>query len=214
MTVHESNPRAARLPLSLLAILMLGACGSSGSQPEAKEQGSTSVTLELPAAEPYREVSIPEAPPPSADDAAAVAAENATAAAPLEKPQPAPPEAKSAEKPPEKTAAEKKADDKERTTAPAGASPAEEKNAAKTERDKSDAAAVSTRAGRPPLGDAEIARTIDRIGFSCGRVVSSEAVASAQGVYKINCSSGEAYQGTTKQGHLFFRPWTGKLERD
>jgi outer membrane biosynthesis protein TonB len=214
VTVHKSNPRAARLPSSLLAILMLGACGSSGSEPAAKDQGSPSVTLELPAPEPYRKVSIPEAPPPSAQDDAAAAAENATAAAPTEKPQAVPAETKPAEKAPEKKAAEKKADDKERSTASATAATVEEKSAAKAERNKSDTDAVPTRSGRPPLGDAEIARTIDRIGFPCGRVVSSEAVASGQGIYKINCSSGEAYQGTTKGGHLFFRPWTGKLERD
>lgn len=212
MTVHKLNPRAARLPSSLLAILMLGACGSSGSEPAAQEQAPSGVTLELPAPEPYRpeldqNVSIPEAPGP--------AAEIADPVAPPEAPEPAPPETKAAEKKaPEKKAAEKKADDQERSTAPAGAALVEKNDAATAGRNKSDTDAVPTRPGRPPLGDAEIARTIDRIGFPCGRVVSSEAVASAQGIYKINCSSGESYQGTTKQGHLFFRPWTGKLERD
>ena len=213
MTVHKSNPRAASLPSSLLAILMLGACGSSGSEPAATEQGSSSVTLELPAPEPYRGVSIPEAPAPVAENAV-------DADARPEAPEPAPPEPEAAEKKapeknaPEKKAAEKQGDDEERSTAPAGAAPSEEKNGAPAARNKSNADAAPTRPGRPPLGDAEIARTIDRIGFPCGRVVSSEAVASAQGIYKINCSSGESYQGTSKQGHLFFRPWTGKLERD
>lgn len=212
MTVHKSNPRAARLPSSLLAILLLGACGSSGSEPAAKEQASSGVTLELPAPEPYRpeperKASIPEAPAP--------AAENADAVAPPEAPESAPVETKATEKKAaEKKAVEKKTDDEERSTAPAGAAQGEEKNAATAGRNKSDADAIPTRPGRPPLDDAEIARTIDRIGFPCGRVVSSEAVASAQGIYKIDCSSGESYQGTTKQGHLFFRPWTGKLERD
>jgi outer membrane biosynthesis protein TonB len=213
VTVHKSNARAACLSSSLLAILMLGACGSSESQPAAKEQGSPSVTLELPAPEPYREVSIPEAPPESADEAAKVAADDATAATPPETTKTAPAEKKPPEKAPEKKAAEKKADEKERSAASASAA-VEEKEAAKAERNKSDTDTVPTRSGRPPLGDTEIARTIDRIGFPCGRVVSSEAVGSGQGTYKINCSSGEAYQGTTKRGHLFFRPWTGKLERD
>ncbi|WP_332811971.1 hypothetical protein [Sphingomonas sp.] len=217
MTVHKSKSRAARLPSSLLAIpmlsaLMLGACGSSGSEPTAKEQATSGVTVELPAPEPYRpdpdrNVSIPEAPAPVAENVVAVAAPEA--------PEAAPAETKAAEKKaPEKKAAETKTDDEERSTTSAGAAPGEEKNAASAGRNKSDTDAVPTRSGRPPLGDAEIARTIDRIGFACGRVVSSEAVASAQGIYKINCSSGESYQGTTKQGHLFFRPWTGKLERD
>jgi hypothetical protein len=64
--------------------------------------------------------------------------------------------------------------------------------------------------GRPPLPDAEVARTIDRIGYRCGSVVSAGregGTAAGEPVYRINCSSGETYRGTTRRGRLFFRPW-------
>ena len=45
-----------------------------------------------------------------------------------------------------------------------------------------------------PLPGPVIARTIERIGYSCGKVASSSAVEG--GVYKVTCTSGASYQAT------------------
>jgi outer membrane biosynthesis protein TonB len=65
---------------------------------------------------------------------------------------------------------------------------------------------------RPPLSDAAIVRTIERIGFACGEVVSSGKVADggSDPSYRVNCSSGDSYRATNKNGRIFFRPWPGK----
>ena len=63
---------------------------------------------------------------------------------------------------------------------------------------------------RPPLPDATIARTIERIGYRCGNVVSAsreEGSASGPPTYRIACSSGETYRGTDRGGRMYFRPW-------
>lgn len=64
-------------------------------------------------------------------------------------------------------------------------------------------AAVVTEASLP-LPDNVIARTIERIGYSCGRVASRTAGASA-GSYKITCTSGQSYQAKAVRGRYHFR---------
>jgi hypothetical protein len=54
-----------------------------------------------------------------------------------------------------------------------------------------------------PLPRAIVARTIDRIGYACGAVVSASAVGS--GVYRVNCTSGRSYQATPVGGRYRFR---------
>jgi hypothetical protein len=41
--------------------------------------------------------------------------------------------------------------------------------------------------------------------------VSSSRVTNAAGqpVFRINCSSGAAYRGSTRNGRMYFRPWPG-----
>lgn len=57
-----------------------------------------------------------------------------------------------------------------------------------------------------PLPGRVIARTIDRIGYSCGTVVSTTAVESAgPGVYKVACSSGQSFQARPVGGRYRFR---------
>jgi len=57
-----------------------------------------------------------------------------------------------------------------------------------------------------PLSNRVIARTIARIGYSCGSVVSTTSVEGAgPGVYKVACSSGETYQATPVRGRYRFR---------
>ena len=55
-----------------------------------------------------------------------------------------------------------------------------------------------------PLPNNVIARTIDRIGYSCGEVASATQ-GEAQGVFKVTCSSGESYQATPVRGRYHFR---------
>jgi len=56
-----------------------------------------------------------------------------------------------------------------------------------------------------PLPSKVIARTIERIGYSCGSVSSTSAVEGASGVYNVTCSSGQTYQATPVHGRYRFR---------
>jgi hypothetical protein len=72
---------------------------------------------------------------------------------------------------------------------------------AETETDATDAQPV---AASLPLPDAVVARTIERIGYSCGKVTGAVAGASP-GVYQVTCSSGDTYQATPVHGRYRFR---------
>jgi hypothetical protein len=61
--------------------------------------------------------------------------------------------------------------------------------------------AVETAAALP-LPNAVVARTLDRIGYSCGKVAATSAVGS--GVYKVTCTSGASYQATPVRGRYHF----------
>jgi hypothetical protein len=61
-----------------------------------------------------------------------------------------------------------------------------------------------------PLPDNVVARTIDKIGYSCGSVASTAAVAGASGVFKVTCSSGQTYQATPVHGHYRFKRSRGQ----
>lgn len=70
------------------------------------------------------------------------------------------------------------------------------------------ALASTTTAAAMPLPNRVIARTIDRIGYSCGSVTSATPVeGAAPGVYKIGCSSGQFYQAKLVNGRYRFRRW-------
>jgi len=55
-----------------------------------------------------------------------------------------------------------------------------------------------------PLSNSVVARTIERIGYSCGTVVSTTA-AEASGVYTVTCSSGHTYRAAPIHGRYRFR---------
>jgi len=72
----------------------------------------------------------------------------------------------------------------------------------------SDQSPVTAAAARMPLPNATVARTIQRIGYACGRVVSTSGVdGAADGVFKVTCSSGDTYQATPVRGRYHFRRW-------
>ena len=57
-----------------------------------------------------------------------------------------------------------------------------------------------------PLPNRVIARTIERIGYSCGAVVSTAAVEGAKpGAYTVTCSSGQTYEANPVLGRYHFR---------
>ncbi len=67
-------------------------------------------------------------------------------------------------------------------------------------------AAPTAVAAKLPLPNSVIARTIARIGYPCGSVVSTTSVEGAgAGVYKVACSSGQTYQATPVRGRYRFR---------
>lgn len=71
--------------------------------------------------------------------------------------------------------------------------------------------AAKTIAARMPLPGKLIARTIERIGYSCSEVSATAAAEGAgPGVYNVTCSSGETYQATPVHGRYRFRRSGGK----
>jgi hypothetical protein len=55
-----------------------------------------------------------------------------------------------------------------------------------------------------PLPNTVVARTIERIGYACGEVVSTTA-GEAPGVYTVTCTSGQSYQAKPVHGRYRFR---------
>lgn len=62
-----------------------------------------------------------------------------------------------------------------------------------------------------PLPKGTIARTIEKIGYSCGAVDSVANVeGAAPGVFKVSCASGQNYQATPVNGRYHFRRLGGR----
>ena len=177
----------------LMAVVTLAACGSPASD-DPTRGNSNGVTVELPPPTPFKPAE--EAAP----EANAVAAES----------EAAPDLAKQAAAKAKEAPAKAEAPDTPKENAPP---PAEAAPKAKAEVNSDGARLLPARI---PLADAQVARTIERIGFPCGNVVASNRVENPGGdpVYKIVCSSGASHPGTNKGGRLFFREWTGRLTRD
>ena len=68
-----------------------------------------------------------------------------------------------------------------------------------------DAGAAQMVEASMPLPNNVVARTIEKIGYSCGSVASTAAVEGASGVFKVTCSSGQSYQATPVHGRYRFR---------
>jgi hypothetical protein len=66
-----------------------------------------------------------------------------------------------------------------------------------------ESSAVQPVAASLPLPNRVIARTIERIGYACGQIVST--VEGEAGVYKVTCTSGHSYQATPVRGRYRFR---------
>ncbi|HEX5238166.1 MAG TPA: hypothetical protein VFW39_06865 [Sphingomicrobium sp.] len=61
-----------------------------------------------------------------------------------------------------------------------------------------------------PLPNALVARTIDRIGYACGKVASADAVDGSPGVFRVTCTSGQSYQASPVHGRYHFRKLGGR----
>ncbi|MEO7634495.1 MAG: hypothetical protein ABIS38_02470 [Sphingomicrobium sp.] len=73
-----------------------------------------------------------------------------------------------------------------------------------------EASRVTPAAAALPLPNAVIARTIERIGYTCGKIGSTAAVAGgAPGVFNVTCTSGHSYQATPVRGRYRFRRVNG-----
>jgi hypothetical protein len=72
-------------------------------------------------------------------------------------------------------------------------------------------APVQAAAADMPLSNATIARTIHRIGYSCGQVASTSAVeGGAPGVFTVTCSSGATYRASPVRGRYRFKRVSGQ----
>jgi curved DNA-binding protein CbpA len=76
-----------------------------------------------------------------------------------------------------------------------------------------DQAAAEVPASEPvaaamPLPKRVVARTIERIGYSCGEVSSITSV--ERGVFKVTCTSGQSYRAAPVDGRYRFRRWSGR----
>jgi hypothetical protein len=59
-----------------------------------------------------------------------------------------------------------------------------------------------------PISNTAIARTIERIGYACGSVDSTAPVDGAgAGIFKVSCTSGDAYRAAPIRGRYHFRRW-------
>ena len=64
---------------------------------------------------------------------------------------------------------------------------------------------AAVKAASMPLPNRTIARTIERIGYSCGQVASTDAVEGQAGVFTVSCTSGHAYQARPVNGRYRFK---------
>lgn len=61
-----------------------------------------------------------------------------------------------------------------------------------------------------PLPSGVVARTIERIGYSCGSIASTSAVDGSPGVFTVTCTSGQRYQASPVHGRYRFRRLGGR----
>ncbi len=73
---------------------------------------------------------------------------------------------------------------------------------------------------RPPEGAATVAAwpaVLRKNGFPCDRIASARQLEQEGGrplgIYRIECASGGTYQGTRRDGRLYFRRWSGQISR-
>lgn len=68
-----------------------------------------------------------------------------------------------------------------------------------------EAAAAPAVSATMPLPHRTVARTIDRIGYSCGKVASATPVEGGAGVYRVTCTTGQSFRAAPVNGRYRFR---------
>lgn len=87
----------------------------------------------------------------------------------------------------------------------APAAPSETADSTPSDQPAADPLAPQPVTANLPLPNKVIARTIERIGYSCGDVASSAAVDGSPGAFTVTCSSGQSFQATRVHGRYHFR---------
>lgn len=71
-----------------------------------------------------------------------------------------------------------------------------------------DAPPTQPAAATLPISNRTAARTIERIGYACGRIAATTPVeGEATGVYKVTCTSGQSYRAAPVNGRYRFKRW-------
>lgn len=201
---NHATIAAGVVGLAILALAISSPRPNADRLPAPATAAPQAVTVGLPPATAAPVAVVPQIVPPKSE--AAAPREQATAEV-TPQPSETPPAVASTpdQQPATQTAA---------TEAPP-ASSADQTAAAPTQ-DNATAAPAPDAASTPatdtaklPLGNATIARTIERIGYACGSVASTAAM-DASGVFKVTCSSGDTYQATPVHGRYHFRKLGGQ----
>lgn len=172
---------------------LLGLQAGKGEQPQAVAAG---VTAALPAPKPARPAAVPGPVEPRSLIAGQPRQPAGAAAARLA----APARARQSEVP-------------DLALAEPAPSPAVPVVDASVDRPDLEPAPVESAAALP-LSNATIARTIERIGYSCGRVASTSPDDSgAAGVFTVTCTSGQSYRAAPIHGRYRFKRVGGASAR-
>jgi hypothetical protein len=163
---------------------LIGALAGSWVKDDVQTQAGPSLSAELPAAKPRVAAPAPAAPVM----AEAVQTQPEVHAAPASRTAPAP------EPPAEQPVAEVQPFE---APPPADVAEASAELAADPLAPKPVAAAM-------PLPNVVVARTIERIGYSCGEVASTSAM-EGDGVFKVTCTSGQSYRAAPVHGRYRFK---------
>jgi hypothetical protein len=77
-----------------------------------------------------------------------------------------------------------------------------------TGQDSAEAPPAQAAAASLPISNRTAARTIERIGYACGRIAATTPVeGEATGVYKVTCTSGQSYRAAPVNGRYRFKRW-------
>jgi hypothetical protein len=178
----------------IAAVVLVGAvAGWQAGHGDDQQQAEPAVTAALPAPKPHVAAVVPAAAAPSLSQAEPrhVVVRSPVVAARAK--QPAAPE--------ESARIEELAEAIQPEAAPPPAIAHEE---------VPEAAAPAEAAASMPLPHATVARTIERIGYSCGKVASTSAIEGAEGAFKVTCTSGQSYRAAPVHGRYRFRRISGR----